>query len=251
LQIQIIPAFKDNYIYVLSKDKKAWVFDPGESEPVARHLSQIDAEEVAIILTHHHWDHVSGVEKLRDQFEASVWGPKDSRIPFVEHHLSSGSTSILGKTFQVISTPGHTIPALSYYIEIDKQSYLFSGDTLFAGGCGRLMEGSAKQMWDSLSRLKELPPSTLICAGHEYTQSNYTFVSQIPWRKDEVKDTLARVKAKRDVGIATYPLTLENELKSNPFLNAQDPTLKSALGLSLEDSNEACFAKLRAQKDAF
>ncbi len=256
MKLHILPALKDNYIYVLEGAASLWIVDPGEAEPVINFLKSAIAGQnqtptINILLTHHHNDHTGGVEELKTKYSCSVWGPDDSRMPFVDHPLTQGQRQISGQCFSVLETPGHTVPALSYFLNSGTQSFLLCGDTLFAGGCGRLFEGSAAQMWHSIKKFTTLPEQTQICAAHEYTEANYKFVATLNWNSSSVLSHLEEIKTKRNAGLCTYPVSLKIELELNPFLNADSALLKRSLGLSESCPDTEAFATLRTQKDHF
>lgn len=249
-----IPAFNDNYIWLLinQQEKKAVCIDPGQASPLLEYLETHSLKLEGILVTHYHFDHTGGVTELVNFFpNLTVWGPGDSRIPF-ELTTVTGNTCIylpfVEGPFSVISTPGHTKPHVCYYHNPLK--ILFCGDTLFSAGCGRLFEGSAKEMLESLSKLKELPKETKIYPAHEYTTQNLKFARTIEPQNYSIKEELNNLKSKS----CTLPTTLQKELKINPFLRTN--LYLEALPTILRDlgplQNEAIiFQAIRTLKDNF
>ena len=170
-----IPAFQDNYIWVLSEDSgRCLIVDPGEAAPVLAAIEQNRWQPEAILLTHHHHDHVGGVKKLREKFPAiAVYGPAETQDKGTTHIVKDGeSISVLGREFSIFATPGHTLGHICFF----SAPYLFCGDTMFSGGCGRLFEGTAEQMYQSFKKINALPDETLICCAHEYTLANMKLI---------------------------------------------------------------------------
>jgi hydroxyacylglutathione hydrolase len=199
IQIEIINALSDNYIYLLHNDKEniTAVIDPGEAEPVSKFLREKKLNLDQIINTHHHNDHTAGNKELKKIWGAKIIAPlyEKGRIPNVDIYVSEGdSISIAGKNAQVIYTPGHTLDHICFYIP--DQKYLFSGDTLFYLGCGRVFEGTMEQMWKSLLKLKSLPDDTLVYCGHEYTLSNAKFSIHIDPNNQLLKKYVTTLKTK-------------------------------------------------------
>lgn len=226
-----IPAYRDNYIWLIaihttaSSPQKVIIVDPGDAEPVNRFLTEHNLEPAAILVTHHHWDHVDGIETLCQHTELPVYGPQGSRIPRLTHPLGDGSQISIGALqLQVIATPGHTLDHISYYTP----GMLFCGDTLFAAGCGRLFEGSPRQMHESLNRLNELPADTRIYCTHEYTLKNLEFAHEVEPDNPAIIARLAEVRRLRQLDQITLPTTLAEERRTNPFLRCQEPTVMAA-----------------------
>jgi len=252
LSLQALPAFTDNYIWALSDENgRAVLVDPGEAGPVLGAVAK-GMTPVAILLTHHHNDHIGGTGELLDRFDIPCYAPVDARIARATHRVSEGDRiriETLGLDFDVLAVPGHTLSHVAYH----GAGYLFCGDTLFSLGCGRLFEGTPGQMLASLDRLAALPGETLVCCGHEYTQSNGRFaVAAEP--KNELRDVrLAEVAAKRSHGLPSVPSSLRSERDCNPFLRVDQPAIRSTLrsrGLAGDDRAQA-FAALRSWKDGF
>ena len=226
MNVEIIPAYKDNYIYFLtcSKSGKTAVVDPGEAEPVIDYCRRHDVEIDAILITHHHWDHTNGIEALRDKFASKVYAPaNEPRIEHVNVALEEGRSFKIGLMgFQVLETPGHTKSHICLYSESDRA--LFCGDTLFSIGCGRLFEGTAEQMFQSMQKIKSLPDDTSVYCGHEYTLANIQFAKTLDGSGQALVGYEEKVKAKLHAGQPSIPSMLEIEKQLNPFLTAADAT---------------------------
>jgi len=248
-EISLIPALRDNYIYLIQHGTHALVVDPAEAEPLLKILRQKDLTLTYILNTHHHRDHVGGNGKIKTATHCSVIGPDDKRIPSLDLPVHEGEDFTFETlTFQVISVPGHTTTHIAFFVP--EKKWLFSGDVLFTGGCGRVFEGTPQQMLDSLGKLAQLPKETLIFCGHEYTLKNMQFAAKIEPDNSEVHQRLSEVKALRQKGKATVGSTLEVELKTNPFLRVGDPVLRKALNMEKATDIEV-FTTLRAMKDRF
>ena len=240
MRIFHIPAYTDNYIWVLQSGSDISVIDPGDASPVIKLINTNKLNLVDILLTHHHFDHVGGTLELKKQIDGKVYGPAGN-IEGIDIHVSeSDIVKTLDYEFSVLETPGHTLDHIAY---VEKQKNLvFCGDTLFSGGCGRVFEGTFEQMHNSIQKLNQLNPKTLIYCAHEYTQSNLKFVlSEIA---DEfIEDYLKKISACRLKGDISIPTTLELERKINPFLLDIVPSDLKSLS-KLEQ-----FAELRTRKD--
>lgn len=253
LQINAIPAYNDNYIWIVHDDKNALVVDPGLAQPVEDYLNKHQLRLNTIIITHHHWDHINGVDELEKKWSCQVYGPKDDRIPFTVKVVQEGDTVDdfdLGFHLNVIETPGHTLSHVCYYNE----ELLFCGDTLFSMGCGKMFEGSADQFMSSLTKLKQLKPDTTIYCTHEYTLSNIDFAIFLEPENAEIKLKKAASLKLRSKNKPTIPVTLSDELKINPFLRTHDALFVAYLNqrFNINIDNEVnCFAYLRSEKDNY
>jgi len=247
--VKILSALSDNYIYLLIWGNMAIVVDPSEAEPVLEVLRKDNLQLQAILITHHHLDHTAGIDALVDATNCPVIGPEDNRIPRLTQMAEEGETIAFGPlTFQVITTPGHTTSHVVYY-EPEK-GWLLTGDTLFGAGCGRLFEGTPKQMHESLKKISQLPDNTKIFCGHEYTVKNLEFAASIEPSNKDVANRLAQARRERQQNIPTVPSTLGLEKKTNPFLRSHDTSLKAALKM-----DNACdldvFTKVRELRNSF
>ncbi len=246
-KVSLIPAFDDNYIYLIRSGHHVSVVDPGDATPVIEFLKKENLQLDYILCTHHHADHIGGVTKLKEESGAEVIGPEDERIPEVETSLKEGDLFFpLG--CQVFEVPGHTSIHLAFYFP--EENWLFSGDALFAAGCGRLFEGTPKQMWNSLSKLMKLPEETEIYCGHEDTLENLEFAASLEAENEAVAKRLQEVKELRAANKPTIPSTLQEELLTNPFLRVNDPLLCKELKME-NCLPEELFAEIRSRKDSF
>ncbi|MBP5947720.1 MULTISPECIES: hydroxyacylglutathione hydrolase [Pseudomonas] len=254
IQISALPAFTDNYIWLLQDHRTQCcvVVDPGDAAPV---LAWLDAHPgwtlSDILITHHHHDHVGGVERLKQASGATVYGPASENIPARDVALKDNdSVSVLGWDFDVYAVPGHTLGHIAYY----HHGLLFCGDTLFAAGCGRLFEGTPEQMHHSLSRLAALPEDTLVYCTHEYTLSNLKFAAAVEPSNADIAARLEKVTQQRQNGVMTLPSTLALEKLTNPFLRTAETLVTQKVDEREGAQNRApseVFAALRAWKDTF
>lgn len=225
LSVHVIPALQDNYIYLLTdpQSNSAMIVDPGEADPILTYLDTHNLTLTHIFLTHHHWDHINGVPELRDKFSPEIIGPKknEDQISNLTRPVVEGDQIEFGSAlFKVIETAGHTMGHVVYFEP--SQKILFSGDTLFAMGCGRLFEGSYDDMFASLQKIKALPKETQIYCGHEYTAHNARFALTVFPENQAIKERLQRIEEMRTKGEHTMGFTLAEELMTNPFLMAEN-----------------------------
>lgn len=236
--IHIVPILRDNYCYLLEgTDKECLILDPGDAEPVAQYIEKNALKPVLILNTHHHDDHIAGNAALKQRYGISVIGPQAEAqsIPSMDQGVHEGDIiSQSGITLFIIETPGHTLGHIVFYWK--DRAALFSGDTMFSMGCGRLFEGTAEDMYNSFHKLKALPDDTNLYCGHEYTQSNGTFALSIDPDNVDLTSRMTEVNKLRANNQPTLPVTFATERKTNPFLRA-------------DTLNE--FAGLRARKDNF
>ena len=250
-----IPAFDDNYLWLLHDGKRALVVDPGDAGPVLRALDEHALQLESILVTHHHADHTGGVDALREATGAQVWGPATERIPQPYTHLTGGDTArALGLDFQVIDVPGHTAGHIAYYTpDVNGKPLLFCGDTLFSGGCGRLFEGTPAQMLASLDKLAALPGNTVVCCTHEYTLSNLRFAMAVEPGNADLAAYQAQCISLREQGLPTLPSSMAQELLINPFLRTRQATIMTAarhFDASARDDTTV-FAAIRQWKNQF
>ena len=221
--VQAVPCLSDNYAWLLRDTATGTVAicDPGEATPIIAALDAAGGRCDLIILTHHHGDHVNGVDEVRAKYGAKVIGAQADahRLPALDQSVIPGDTIKVGETeAQVIDSPGHTLGHVAYHFA--DGDVLLCGDTLFSLGCGRLLEGTAADMFKALSLLKPLPPETLVCAGHEYTESNARFAVTVEPENEALRRKAEAVAAARAAGQPTLPVTLGEEMQTNPFLRA-------------------------------
>ena len=253
LHLVTIPCLADNYAYLIHDGEtgQTAVIDVPEPGPILAALSAHQWRLTDILITHHHDDHIQGVEALRTATGAMVLGAAVDahRLPRLDLALDEATTFSIGtEVARVIDVPGHTLGHIAFHFP---QSHLcFTADSLMAGGCGRLFEGTARQMHASLAKLAALPPETLICSGHEYTASNLRFAATLEPDNPQLISRAAEVAAKRAKGLPTVPVPLSVELATNPYLRAHLPALKTAVGLPDSD-DVTVFAEIRARKDKF
>ncbi len=250
-----IPAFADNYLWLLHDGHKALVVDPGDAGPVERVLAQHGLQLESILVTHHHADHTGGVDALRNETGATVYGPAAENIPRPYTPLAGGdSISVVGTRFDVIDVPGHTAGHIAFYApEVDGKPLLFCGDTLFSGGCGRLFEGTPAQMLASLDKLAALPASTVVCCTHEYTLSNLRFARAVEPDNPELSAYQAHCMALREQQQPTLPTSIAQELQINPFLRTRQATIMAAARRfdASARNDETVFAAIRQWKNEF
>ena len=251
-----IPAFNDNYLWLLDDGRDALVVDPGDAAPVQAVLAARQLRLAGILVTHHHGDHTGGLAQLREATGAPVWGPAHERIPEPYTPLSANDTvQALGLHWQVFDVPGHTAGHIAYFCaDVNGKPLLFCGDTLFSGACGRLFEGTAQQMLASLDQLAALPGDTQVCAAHEYTLSNLKFAVAVEPQNAKLIEYQAHCQALRAAGEPTLPSSMAVERAINPFLRAREDavarTVQAHAGLN-NTSTVAVFAALREWKNQF
>src|SRR5512135_1690671 len=226
LAIVPIPAFEDNYIWVIRDDCRAVAVDPGEAAPLRDYLRQHQLKLAAILVTHHHGDHTDGIAELLQEHSTPVYGPARGALATITQGVKEGDTVAvpeLGVEFGVLDFPGHTRDHVGYTLP----GALFCGDTLFALGCGRLFEGTPQQMWRSLSKLKALPPETRVYCAHEYTQSNARFALTVDPGNATLAERSRAVDKLRAENYPTVPSLMSEEVATNPFLRADQPALQA------------------------
>lgn len=251
-----LPAFNDNYIWIIQdKDSSGiWAVDPGKADVVVNYCHEYKKTLAGILITHHHKDHTGGVAELKAHSNCPVYGPKHLK-ELVTHPVDEhDQVHIFASTFSVIATPGHTLDHLCYFSD-QENPILFSGDTLFKGGCGRIMEGSPEQMLAAMTKISTLPDNTFIYGTHEYTLANYRFALSVePDNKELIASNLVSQQLRQD-NKPTLPTKLSLEKKTNPFLRSHIETLKIQAAQQLNEkpaSNSiAAFSQVRRAKDSF
>jgi hydroxyacylglutathione hydrolase len=253
LAIHAVPAFKDNYIWMIEDGGNAVAVDPGDAAPVERFVDERGLSLSAVLATHHHMDHVGGLVALARRFGCETFGPASEEIAGLDHRLAEGDridVPGIGLSLETIDIPGHT----AGHIALFGGAMVFCGDTLFACGCGRLFEGTAAQMVASLGKLARLPGGTRVYCGHDYTLANIRFAEAADPGNGALAARQARESAKREKGAPTLPTTIAEELATNPFLRCDDPAIIASAarhaGRPLTDRVEV-FAALREWKNSF
>ena len=258
LTVLAIPAFKDNYLWLIHDGVSAAVVDPGDARPVLDALAARNLALTAILLTHHHADHIGGVQQLLEHTRVPVFGPRDDGISAVTHPLAEGDCIRLRGlelAFRVLAVPGHTLGHIAYVRETPGAHWLFCGDTLFAGGCGRVFEGTPTQMADSLGKLAALPRDTKVFCAHEYTLSNLRFAQAVEPGNAELAKRIEAETEKRARNEPTVPSTIALEKATNPFLRYREPEIVDTLlaqgRLGAGAPPVKAFAALREWKNTF
>jgi len=255
LNLVALPAFDDNYIWMLHDTKQALVVDPGDAEVVLEALKRLSLRLDIVLVTHHHIDHTGGVDVLRDTTGATVFGPLTETMPEPIRRLEGGDkVQALGLTFDVMDVPGHTSGHIAYYADsVDGVPLLFCGDTMFSGGCGRLFEGTPAQMLASLTQLAGLPGDTRVCCTHEYTLSNLKFARAVEPNNAELIQYQEQCIALREAKQPTLPSTIAKELQINPFLRSDHADVVHAAQQLVPTAIDpvAVFTAIRQWKNNF
>ena len=253
LSVEPIKAFTDNYIWLVSTNEGSIVIDPGESKNIQKLIDNKTIDLKGILITHHHYDHTNGLSELVKKNELEVYGPVNN-IDGINHRLNDkDKISIIGIDFDVISIPGHTLDHIGFYSANASNPILFCGDTLFAGGCGRIFEGTYEQMFNALKKITKLPTNTNIYCGHEYTLSNLKFALEADDTNKELIEEFKKVENKINSNIPSLPTTLDKELKVNPFLRCDNINIQNKIIEKFKVSNNELevFTALRKWKDNF
>ncbi|HEX5339740.1 MAG TPA: hydroxyacylglutathione hydrolase [Gammaproteobacteria bacterium] len=252
-ELTAIPAFRDNYIWLLSRKRMALVVDPGDAAPVRETLSRHGLRLAAVLVTHHHADHAGGAAALALEYACPVYGPADEAIAAVTDPVREGdqlAIRALDARFEVLDIPGHT----AGHVAFSGNNIVFCGDTLFSAGCGRLFEGSAAQMSHSLAKLAALEDQTAVCCGHEYTLANLRFAQALEPGNPDIMAYAEEARVLRERAIPTLPSRIGRERRVNPFLRCSEPAVMAAAarraGHEIADPVEV-FAVIRSWKDNF
>jgi hydroxyacylglutathione hydrolase len=258
LRVLAVPAFRDNYLWLIHDGSNAAVVDPGDAEPILAALARHHLTLTAILLTHHHADHIGGVPALLDHASVPVFGPRKENIAAITVSLGEGdrvSVPGLALELQVLDVPGHTRGHIAYVRTTPGENWLFCGDTLFAGGCGRLFEGTPAQMSASLGKLAALPDATEVYCAHEYTLANLRFAQAAEPGNRDIAHRIETESNKREHGLPTIPSTIALEKATNPFLRYREPAIATELiaqgRLAQGAEPLAAFAALREWKNTF
>ena len=252
LSVEPIKAYTDNYIWLVSTNEGSIVVDPGESKEI---LNLIDTNKIdlkGVLITHHHYDHTNGLLDLTNKINLEVYGPK--KIEGINNIVEEfDKFSLIGIDFEVIEIPGHTLDHLAFFSSNNKDPILFCGDTLFAGGCGRVFEGTFEQMFKSLKKISNYPKETKIFCGHEYTLSNLKFALKVDEDNKQLADEYINVKKLISSDIPSLPTNLNKELKLNPFLRCNEINIKNKVidKFDIIDDELEIFTALRKWKDNF
>ena len=253
LSVEPIKAFTDNYIWLVSTNEGSIVIDPGESKNIQKLIDNKTIDLKGILITHHHYDHTNGLSELVKINELEVYGPVNN-IDGINHRLTDkDKISIIGIDFDVMSIPGHTLDHIGFYSANANNPILFCGDTLFAGGCGKIFEGTYEQMFHALKKITKLPTNTNIYCGHEYTLSNLKFALEADDSNKELIEEFKKVENKINSNIPSLPTTLDKELKVNPFLRCDNINIQNKIIEKFKVSNNELevFTALRKWKDNF
>lgn len=251
LDIVTVPCLSDNYAYIVKGPDGVCLIDAPEAGPIIDALDARGWDLGVILITHHHHDHVGGVDDLRKTYGCKVMGPKaeEARLPRLDMALEEGMNGGEGEGYtEPLHVPGHTLGHMAYHFPRGK--VVFTADSLMALGCGRVFEGTMPMMFDSLSKLAALPADTMVCSGHEYTTGNARFALTIDPDNTALQARVERVAQARAAGEPTAQVLLSEELATNPFLRVSDPAIRARLGLEHATDAEV-FAEIRARKDAF
>ncbi len=255
--VSVVPieAFSDNYIWMLLDEAKkvACVVDPGDAEPVLRELWERNLTLDSILITHHHFDHTGGLQTLKEETGCKVFGPISKQIKGIDVTLTEkDSVTIFDIHFEILEIPGHTLDHIAYYHACENSPLLFCGDTLFAGGCGRVFEGTHKMMHYSLQKLSQLPDKTLVYCAHEYTEANLRFARLVEPSNEDLIYRYQDVMSCRADKKITLPSTIEMEKKTNPFLRCDSRDLLTDIQKNRSLANlepEYIFGVVRSWKD--
>ena len=253
LQLITIPCLSDNYAFLFGNPTtgEAVLFDVPDAAPINAAVADAAWTLSTVVLTHHHWDHIDGLDGLDNRANLRVIGAKADahRLPPLDLAVSEGDTfDLCGETAHVFDVSGHTVGHIAIHLPASK--HVVTADSLMALGCGRLFEGTPEQMWESMQKLRALPGDTIVCSGHEYTQSNARFAQSLEPDNPRLNSRVKAIEVARAAGLATVPSLLEEECATNPFLRADDPVLKAAVGMA-DHPAAAVFAEVRRRKDKF
>lgn len=256
VHIEAIPAFSDNYIWLIQGSGENWVVDPGDAQPVIDRLDALGVELTGVIITHHHFDHTGGLAELTARYSPTIIAPHNPTIEPAHLRVGEGGrVQCAGLNFRVMEVPGHTMDHIAYFSDdLPDQPVLLCGDTLFAGGCGRVFEGNPPMMLASLEKLAELPPATRCYCAHEYTMANLAFAQAVEPANQDLQARLHRDQQARDNQQPTVPSTLGDELATNPFLRCANDSVVAAAkerAPRCADDTASVFTVIREWKNNF
>ena len=253
LSVEPLKAYADNYIWLVSTNEGSIVIDPGESNKIIDLMDKNKINLKGILITHHHFDHTNGLDHVLAKKKIDVYGPKNNIDAINKVVSQSDKFNLIGMDFEVIEMPGHTLDHIGFYSFNDGDPILFSGDTLFAGGCGRVFEGTYEQMHQALNKLSKLPRNTKIYCGHEYTLSNLKFAKEVEPNNKQLEDEYINVETLVSSNQPSLPTTLEKEFNINPFLRCgvQDVQNKINEKFNITGNELEIFVALRKWKDTF
>ncbi len=251
VELVTVPCLSDNYAFLVhnAATGQTALVDAPEAAPIAAVLKERGWALSDILITHHHDDHIDGVAALRDGARVIGAAADAHRLPPLDLAVSEGDEiEVCGQRTEVLDVSGHTLGHIAFHMP--DPAIAFTADSLMALGCGRLFEGTPEQMWQSMQKLRTLPPKTTICSGHEYTESNARFAQSIDPENADLILRIKDVNSARAAGKPTVPSVLDDEMKTNPFLRADDPLLKKAVGM-VDSKDAVVFAEIRQRKDNF
>ena len=256
MKINHLDAFSDNYIWTMESEGKIAIVDPGDAKPIHEYIKKTGYVLTDVLITHHHWDHTGGLEEVIEEYKCQAYGPSGGHIKGITKPLHDNEYfTILDRyKFRAFSAPGHTNDQLSYFCDETDKPILFSGDTLFYAGCGRLFEGTPEDMLFSMDRYMELPSDTLIYCGHEYTESNLKFAMSVEPHNEEILKALKEVQKSRSINKPSLPSRIDVELKINPFMRCRElSVIEAAENYSKRKLNSTAevLGEIRNWKDNF
>ena len=253
LSIKPIKALSDNYIWLVTTNEGSIVVDPGESKHIVDLIKSNKIDLEGILITHHHYDHTNGIEEILKYKKVEVYGPKNNVNLITKRVKQNDVFNLIGLSFEVIETPGHTLDHIAFYCFENGKSILFCGDTLFSGGCGRVFEGTYSQMYESLKKLSKLPEDTQIFCGHEYTSSNLQFACAVEPNNQFIKKYNEEIIEKTKNGVPSLPSSLKIEYMINPFIRCNEQNLIDNINKKFGEvtSEIEIFSTLRKWKDNF
>ena len=251
--VEPIKAYDDNYIWLISTNEGSIIVDPGESKKIIEGIDKNKIDLKAILITHHHFDHTNGLQDLLDINNFDVFGPVNNINGINNKVGDSDQFTVIGMDFEVIEIPGHTLDHIGFYSFNNGDPILFCGDTLFAGGCGRVFEGTYQQMFEALKKISRLPKNTKIYCGHEYTLSNIKFALEVDPNNIKLQNEYKNVQELMKSNKPSLPTTIQKELDTNPFLRCDDLDIQKNIvkKFNVDDSEFEIFTAIRKWKDNF